>query len=161
MNVLIKKMETDSEIRGKAYVHFRSWHEAYRGLVDPVYLDKLTLAKCEEIAFRLRENLLVALDGKTVVGFAGYGNCTDDDLSEAGELFALYVLPEYYGTGLGRLLTNEALSRLSQPKVCLWVLKDNLRAIRFYEKYGFRADGREKTLTLGTPVQVIRMIISH
>ena len=161
MNVLIKMMETDDEIRGKAYVHFRSWHEAYRGIVDPDYLDKLTLAKCEEIAFRWKENLLVALEGKTVVGFAGYGDCTDDDLSDAGELFALYVLPEFYGTGLGRQLTREALSRLSQPKVCLWVLKDNHRAIRFYEKYGFRPDGREKTLKLGTPLQVIRMVISH
>ena len=161
MSIIIKQMETDDEIRGKAFVHWRSWHEAYRDIVDPEYLCKLTLAKCEEIAFRWRENILVALDGGKVVGFAGYGNATDEELPDAGELFALYVLPEYYGTGLGRRLTDAALALIGQPKVALWVLKDNHRAIRFYEKYGFRADGREKTLTLGMPVQVIRMIISH
>lgn len=161
MTIIIKPMETDDEVRGKAFVHWRSWHEAYSVIVDRRYLDALTLDKCVEIAFRWRENVLIALDEGKVVGFAGYGNCTDEDLPNAGELFALYVLPEFYGTGLGRQLTREALSRLSQPKVCLWVLKDNHRAIRFYEKYGFRPDGREKTLILGTPLQAIRMVISH
>lgn len=34
MNITVKAMETDAEIRGKAYVHWKSWHEAYKGLVD-------------------------------------------------------------------------------------------------------------------------------
>lgn len=160
MSIIIKQMQSDSEIRGKAFVHWRSWHEAYRGIVDPEYLNKLTLEKCEELAYRWRENLLIALDEGKVVGFAGYGSSTDDDLTDAGELFALYVLPEYYGTGLGRLLTDAALSNFNQAKIALWVLKDNTRAIRFYEKYGFRADGREKTVSLGSPVPAIRMILT-
>lgn len=158
--IIIKPMETDDEIRGKAFVHWRSWHEAYRGIVDSEYLDKLTLEKCEEIAFRWRDSILVATDSGNVVGFAGYGKCNDADLPDAGELFALYVLPEYYGTGLGRRLTDVALSNLNQAKIALWVLKENPRAIRFYEKYGFRADGSEKTVKLGSPVSVIRMILS-
>ena len=160
MSIIIKQMETDDEIRGKAFVHWRSWHEAYRDIVDPEYLCKLTLAKCEEIAFRWRENILVALDGGKVVGFAGYGKTADDDLPDAGELFALYVLSEYYGTGLSRRLTDAALALIGQSKLALWVLKDNPRAIRFYEKYGFRADGREKTVSLGSPVPTIRMILT-
>ena len=160
MTIIIKPMETDDEVRGKAFVHWRSWHEAYSGIVDRTYLDALTLDKCVEIAFRWRENVLVALDGERVVGFSGYGNCTDDDLPNAGELFALYVLPEYYGTGVGRRLTDAALALIGQPKVALWVLKNNRRAIRFYEKYGFKPDGIEKTVKLGSPVPVIRMILS-
>ena len=27
MNIVIKKMETDAEIKGKAYVHWKSWQE--------------------------------------------------------------------------------------------------------------------------------------
>ena len=30
------------------------------------------------------------------------------------------------------------------PEVCLWVLKENKRAIRFYEKCLFRPDGTEE-----------------
>ena len=160
MTIIIKPMETDDEIRGKAFVHWRSWHEAYRGIVDQSYLDALTLDKCVEIAFSWRENILIALEGEKVVGFAGYGKTADDDLPDAGELFALYVLSEYYGTGLGRRLTDAALARIEQPKTALWVLKDNPRAIRFYEKYGFRADGSEKAVKLGSPVPTIRMILT-
>ncbi len=34
MRFEIKRMETEEEIRGKAFVHWKSWHEAYPGLVD-------------------------------------------------------------------------------------------------------------------------------
>ena len=48
MGIILKKMETDEEIKGKAYVHWKSWHEAYVGIVSQEYLDKLTLEKCEK-----------------------------------------------------------------------------------------------------------------
>ena len=51
MGIILKKMETDEEIKGKAYVHWKSWHEAYTGIVSQEYLDKLTLEKCEKMAF--------------------------------------------------------------------------------------------------------------
>ena len=73
MDIIIKPMETDDEIRGKAYVHWKSWQESYAGIIDADYLSKLTLDGCEEKAFRWRDNLLVAKDGTRVVGFVGYG----------------------------------------------------------------------------------------
>ena len=44
-------METADEIRGRAYVRWRSWHKAYAGIVSREYLDGLTLEKCEKMAF--------------------------------------------------------------------------------------------------------------
>lgn len=144
MNIIIKAMETEAEIRGKAYVHWKAWQEAYPGLVSPAYLEKLSLEKCEEIAFRRPENTLVAIDGERVLGFVCYGGGDDPD---TGEIFALYVLAAYYGTGLGRRLMDAGLERLRDcPEVRLWVLQGNARAIRFYEKCGFRPDGAEKEL---------------
>ena len=144
MQIIIKKMETDDEVRGKAFVHWRSWHETYPGMVREAYLDALTPETVEERAFRWRDNLLVAKDGARVVGFAGYGE-SGDALPETGEVFALYVLPEYCGKGIGTALMDAALEKLKQyPRVCLWVLKENKKAIRFYEKCGFRPDGAEK-----------------
>ncbi|WP_022778856.1 hypothetical protein [Butyrivibrio sp. AE3009] len=46
MSIEIKKMETDDEFKGKAYVHWKGWQEAYTGIVDQGYLDGLTLEKC-------------------------------------------------------------------------------------------------------------------
>jgi ribosomal protein S18 acetylase RimI-like enzyme len=141
--ITIKQMKTDDEIRGKAYVHWRGWHDAYSGLVSAAYLEKLTLEKCEQMAFQWRENILIAKDGERVVGFLGFGEADPT----TGELFALYVLKEYWGTGAAQSLMNAAAESLSAyPKIGLWVLKENPRAIRFYEKCGFRKTGEEKHL---------------
>ena len=143
MQIIIRKMETDDEIRGKAHVHWSCWHEAYAGVVSAAYLEKLTLEKCERMAFQWRDNILVAKDGERVVGFARYGEADPT----TGELFALYVLKEYRGSGAAQALMNAAAEKLSAyPKIGLWVLKENPRAIRFYEKCGFRTTGEEQYL---------------
>ncbi len=156
MEITIKRMETDDEIRGKAYVHWACWHEAYAEIVNAAYLEKLTLEKCEQMAFQWWDNLLIAKDGDRVVGFAGYGEAAPD----TGELFALYVIKEYRGTGAARSLIQAALERLSAYKtICLWVLKENPRAIRFYEKRGFSATGEEQYLP-SVGASEIRMILN-
>ncbi len=160
MNIVVKPMETEEELLGKAYVHWRSWHEAYEGLVPASYLDRLTLEKCEQTARRWPDNLLTAKDGERVVGFAGYGTSRDEDLPETGEVFAIYVLGEYWGKGVGKMLMDAALKKLEQyGAVAVWVLKGNARAIRFYEKCGFLPDGREQAVHLDKPLPMIRMIL--
>lgn len=163
MDIVIKKTETDSEIRGKAYVHWKAWQEAYAGIVPQTYLDRRTLEKSEANAFRWRDgNTLVAKDGERVVGFACYGPCRNDDLPDAGEVSAIYILSEYYGQGVGYRLMREALNQLSAySRIAVWVLKDNQRAIRFYERCGFRFDGREEVLELDAPVTEARMILER
>lgn len=160
MNITIKKMETPAEIEGKGYVHWKAWQEAYQGLLPQDYLDSRTLEVCVEKAYRWTENLLVAKDGDRVVGFAGYGVCQDDAMPETGEVFAIYILSEYYGKKVGYALMQAALEQLSDyPKIAVWVLKGNERAIRFYEKCGFRFDGAEKPVNLGQECTVLRMIL--
>ena len=61
MDIIIKKMEIEDEIMGKAYVHWKAWHEAYPGLVSQDYLDRLTLERCEEMARRWTDGILVAM----------------------------------------------------------------------------------------------------
>lgn len=159
MSIIIKKMENDAEIKGKAYVHWKTWQEAYLGIVDQGYLDALTLEKCERNAYRWPESTLVAKDGERVIGFSAYGKYRDDELPDTGEIFAIYVLSEYYGQDIGRKLMQAGLERLDFPKVAVWVLKENVRAIRFYEKCGFHFDGGEEEITLGSPITALRMIL--
>lgn len=144
MSIVIKPMETDEEIKGKALVHWKCWQETYPGLVSQEYLDKLTLQKCEELAFQWRDNILVAKEGDRVIGFAGYGYHGPEE-PDMGEVYALYVLPEYHGTGVGKLLMDAAMEKLAAyPHICLWTVKDNGRAVRFYEKCGFLLTGEEQ-----------------
>ena len=158
--LILKPMETEEEIRGKAYVHWKSWQESYAGLVDPGYLQRLTLENCVERAFRWQADTWVAkLDGQ-VVGFACCG--PDREHPGDGEVYALYVLEACQKQKIGWRLMRLCLDELRGcGRVFVWVLEGNDKAIRFYKQVGFRRDGEEKTLTLGTPVQGIRMVLER
>ncbi len=162
MKITIKPMETEDEINGKGYVHYKSWHETYTGLVDGNYMSGITEEKCKNIAHRWPDNLLVAKDGGRVVGFAGCGAYRDNTLPDCGEVYAIYVLAQYHGMKVGYELMKSACERLKDyPKTALWVLEGNERAIRFYERFGFRFDGCEQEINLGTPKVELRMICDN
>lgn len=140
-------------------MHCTAWQEAYRGIVSDRYLDSMTVEATTARARRFPENTLVARDKEKVVGFAVYGPSRDEDLTDAGEVVAIYVLKEYYGRKIGYRLMNEAVSRLGEYNtIFVWVLEKNERAIHFYHRYGFEFDGCRKQWNLGTPVTIVRMI---
>ena len=104
-----------------------------------------------------RSAILVAEAQDSVVGFVSVGPAREEDV---GELYAIYVDPGHWGTGLGRGLIQEAEKRLADAdfsEAILWVLDDNPRARRFYEAAGWHADGGSKQDTfLGTDVTEVR-----
>lgn len=163
--MFIKPLETKEEIRGKAYVNCTAWKEAYVGLVDQAFLDGRTIELVEQRAQRAFENgvaAFVAKDRDRVIGFVDYGPYRGDDLADTGEIYAIYILKEYYGTGVGRALMEKSLEALrAYSQVAVWVLAGNERAIRFYKGFGFRFDGQQQILTLGTPVTNARMILKR
>ena len=160
MKIIIKTMETPEEIEGKSLVHWQTWREAYDNLLPAEYQDTMTLDRCRFFSQKYPENTLIAMDGKKVVGFISYGNYRDETI-QAGEIIALYVLKDYYGKGVSKQLMHAAFVALDQfSEIYLWVLKDNKRAIAFYQKMGFTFDGQEQILKLGKPVKELRMICS-
>ena len=162
MAIMIKPIETDEEARGRGYVHWKAWQETYPGLVDPGYLEWFTLEKAIAKALAFRDGLLIAKDGDRVVGFVGIGLSRDADLPETGEVFCLYLLKEYYDQKIGYGLMCSALEQMPEcQRFVLWVLKGNERAIRFYQKFGFRFDGVSQEITLGTPNTELRMIFTR
>ncbi|HEX5509239.1 MAG TPA: GNAT family N-acetyltransferase [Pseudolabrys sp.] len=63
----------------------------------------------------------------------------------------IVVAPEYWGSLAACKLLDEA-KRLSPNGIDLLVNRDNGRAIRFYEKHGFRYVGEDKNPVSGKPV---------
>ena len=160
MKIIIKTMETPEEIEGKSLVHWQTWREAYDDLLPADFQETMTLEKCRFFSQKYPENTLIAMDGKKVVGFISYGNFRDETI-QAGEIIALYVLKDYYGKGVSKQLMHAAFVALDQfSEIYLWVLKDNKRAIAFYQKMGFTFDDQEKILDLGKPVKELRMMCS-
>ena len=79
-----------------------------------------------------------------VLGFSRTGPSRDDDAAPmTGEVIALYVLPEHWGTGIGFRLWEAAtalLRRQGFQHVTLWTLEDNHRGRPFYESVGLELD---------------------
>jgi GNAT superfamily N-acetyltransferase len=79
------------------------------------------------------------------------GPLTADGLAGlVGELYAMYVAPAWWSTGTGRALMGHVLTALGAdgyPRAILWVLADNARARRFYERAGFTPDGSTNVIT--------------
>jgi ribosomal protein S18 acetylase RimI-like enzyme len=88
--------------------------------------------------------------GRGIIGFASFGPARDHDTDpqRTGEVFAIYVDPEAWGTGAGRELMADAvaeLARLGYDDAILWVLDTNDRARRFYLLAGWAEDATSKS----------------
>jgi L-amino acid N-acyltransferase YncA len=102
---------------------------------------------------------LVAEEDGAIIGFAIFGACRDADLAGWGQLNAIYVAPDAWRRGVGASLLDESCARLATlgfERAALWVLRDNLRARRFYEKHGWVLEGAEKERDFGVPVFEVR-----
>lgn len=135
-----------------ATVHVRSWHEAYRGIVPDEVLDGLSVTQREAFwrsALSLSEppSVYVAERDDEVVGFCAVGSSRDEDADPStAEIGAIYVLPSAWRTGVGRALMDAALADLrdgGSESVTLWVFAQNQRALDFYARFGFEADGAQ------------------
>ena len=148
--------ETDAE--AVARVHVLTWQAAYRDVFPPERLDALDPRhRAPGWRERLAAGALVLVDEQRT-GFASAGPSRDEE--GAGELYAIYVLPERWGGGLARRLlaaAEEELRAAGFERATLWVLAENPRARGFYEACGWRADGTSRRVThLGVEVEELR-----
>ncbi|MFF0288197.1 GNAT family N-acetyltransferase [Streptomyces sp. NPDC005262] len=154
----VREMTVD-DCEAVATVRVRGWQAAYTGLIPQAYLDAMDIA---EDAQRRRGffgerntvvNVVAERPGQGVIGWACYGPYRADGRRLArAELYAIYVLPEQRGTGVGRALMTEILARSAAdgfPDLSLWVLEENAPARRFYERAGFAPDGAEEPFQVG------------
>ena len=144
-------------------VHVGSWQAAYEPVFGAERLETIDREARRRLAERMIADsgcaVLVAEDEQgRLVGFASGGASRDAD-AEA-ELYSIYVRPEAWGSGAGPALLHaaaEALRAGGHREAILWVLEDNPRARRFYEREGWRLDGARKVEAhLGVEVAEVR-----
>ena len=162
-----------------AAVQREGWFAAYEGIIPGEIIDRVTApddgARVRQ-SFRTRpwQRMIVAIAGDQnagVVGYASFGPetdvlggpwphplSTDGEDGRVAELYALYVRPTWWSTGTGRALMERVLvrsARAGYASIALWVLRDNRRARRFYERAGFAPDGATNVLTrLGSVIEL-------
>ena len=135
---------TTADIPDIAKIHVAGWHGAYGGIVDQGYLDEFTvemrIEKWKEHFDKGESNALLAhVDGEAV-GFVDYGSLKTPPAGMSkirplysSEIYALYLMPEFYRQGVGTALIKEAVGKL----------KDNKRGCSFYDSIGGQRVGKK------------------
>ena len=101
----------------------------------------------------------IAENDEKAAGNLALGRSRDDDRPNAGEIYGIYLLPECWGQGFGKKFMDFGVNKLRETgftDIILWVLEDNARARKFYERYGFAVDGTRKEITIGKPLWEVR-----
>lgn len=138
-----------SDCDGIGKVYCDSWKTAYQNLLSQTYLDLLTVEDCTPDKVSEREVVLVGYG--SVLGICHISEARDRDNKVWGEVVAIYLLPEIWGSGQGSELLRYALGKLKKNgfrNICLWVMKGNIRARKFYEKNGFQISGKEREIEI-------------
>ena len=134
-------------------VRIATWRVAYHGIMPDSYLNALEVrpamvrGRAEGLATGATAGVVALRDGR-LRGFSLYGTSRDEGIYGM-EVYAIYVLPGEFSTGMGGALMAESVARVRESghaEVGLWVLAENARARRFYERFGFTLSGRTKVL---------------
>ncbi|MEW2474151.1 GNAT family N-acetyltransferase [Micromonospora gifhornensis] len=158
MPTIRREQATDAE--AIARVHISGWRAGYAGIMP----DEV-LARLNPVAWAQRRRdlgtaepehpfttLLAEIDS-VLAGFTTFGpyrnNQDRGDLDPAyGEVVAMYVAPQHWGDGTAKALFAAARAGLRDrgwTQYRVWVLADNHRARRFYERAGLSPHGERST----------------
>lgn len=147
----------EADAPGLARVHVDSWRTTYRGIVPDEHLDRLSYDRREgiwrEMLQQPREaeiTYVAESEAAEIIGFATGGPEREADPDYHGELYAIYILKEWQGRGVGARLTRQVATRLIDSgfgSLIVWVLAGN-PSRHFYEALGGQPV-RVKEITIG------------
>lgn len=145
MDYQIVKTNPKSDFTSIKDLYYKTWICSYTGLIPQGYLDNLNkdVWHPEE---RINNTLIAVTKGDhKIIGVISFGPARRDKYDGYGEIYSLYVLPEYQHQGIGKKLFQTALNALKQnfSRIYLVVLKNNFAAQALYKMFGF-----EETLDL-------------
>ncbi len=136
-------------------IHVAAWRAAYAGIMTDAYLaglDPKVIGQGWETALAEGaggSTVMVVSSDNRLMAMCSVGPLrgrTEPD-DPTGELWMLNADPAAFGTGAAVALHAAALTTLADQGhrvAALWVVDQNPRARRFYEREGWQADGIER-----------------
>ena len=159
----------ERHFRDMSRLHALGWRAAYRDSIPAGYMtreitdDRWTAVFAKNYEEGIYHGLLL-YNGDQPLSCATYGparveqsagdticNFSSPDLAAWGELVSLYSHPDHWGQGYSSAVMEEVLHHMivsGYPGCFLYVLQENDRARRFYEKHGFSWDGHSMDVPL-------------
>ncbi|MEL3913156.1 GNAT family N-acetyltransferase [Treponema pedis] len=151
---MIRLAQTE-DIPRIAEINIAGWRHAYIDIVPNEFLFKelsvlKTVKKLEENFMSEKIRYVYEDDkDKIIKGMCIAGNCRDDDTVEGFELMAIYIEPAFIRCGIGTEFIKhfeKTAQMQNKRELYIWCLEKNRNARAFYEKFGYKLDGKTKML---------------
>lgn len=134
-----------------AELHRLAWLGAYRGVIAPLTLERMIARRgmlwWQAMIDASAGGFLVLSFAEKLAGYASFGPARRRLRGLRGEIYELYLRPEYQGLGFGTRLFEAARGRLDTDRLrghLVWALRENEQACAFYRALG------------GTPAATVR-----
>ncbi|MFG1297732.1 GNAT family N-acetyltransferase [Xanthobacter variabilis] len=123
-------------------VHDAAWRATYRGLIPGLELERMVERRGPawwEAAISRGSRLNVLKVGNELAGYVNYGGNRAKALPYGGEIYEIYLHPQFQGLGFGQRLFASARSDLAMARLgglVVWALAENEAAVGFYTALG-------------------------
>ena len=148
LNYIIRKKEI-KDCAAVEKITTICWQSTYRGIINDPFLDFIatneeertnnaiaTIDRTDKITYVLELN-------NNVIGFTILGKSSYNEYNDIGEIFALYILPEYQHLGYGNALVQKGLHelhKLGYKNAIIGCLSKN-KSNEFYKRIGGKLIG--------------------
>lgn len=126
-----------------ADLHADAWRGAYRGIIPALALERMIARRgapwWRAAVGRSPAGVLALTFSDELAGYVTLGPARRTVSGCRGEIYELYLRPEYQGLGMGARLFGAARSRLKQAGrrgLVVWALAENSLACSFYAGRG-------------------------
>jgi ribosomal protein S18 acetylase RimI-like enzyme len=158
---------TKEDVVGIQEVFYKTWLETYPnedvGIIIEDVEERFKNRKSQKVINKRTQEILnipdgslflIAKDGDNVVGV-----CRAKKGNEVNELMAIYVLPEYQRSGVGKMFWDEAIKFWGDENdIIVHVASYNKKAINFYKKVEF-VDGGKRFIKEGHRMPISKKCI--
>ena len=148
MNNITIRLATPADAADMAEIHMRSWEAAYKGIIPEDYIEEKNATRMALYKRVITDDNtsfhVIQYDEKTI-GIMRLAPPQDDVGNDIYELHCLYLYPDYFRMGIGTKAMEFAFDMargLKKTAMIVWVLDENVKAIKFYENCGFTKDGK-------------------
>lgn len=156
------RIATLSDAKSIAEINVIASKTVYANILAQEFLDSLSVEKRRPVFEKRIQDpnvfCVVAIQNGKIVGFADFGPIRDTNSEGDAELYAIYILPEFQGRGIGHALFkkgHDEIKSRSFKQLFASVFEKNKSACLFYEALNGKKGSQDPIEILGQKYKLV------